>query len=362
MTHRKPELESTHRRSAWESRESTRAFVFLALTACGLFLSSRLAVPFLPALTWAVTIAVLFAPMHRWIESKVRRPGIAAGLSVFFVALIVVVPAGFVVERLVAEAGKGAEVIRGQVESGSWRRVLDAHPSVAPFGRWIEQTVDLTGMVSAAGGYLTNTGASFVRGSVRQFVGLLLTFYLLFYFLRDRRAALDALRELLPLSGAEMGRMFARIADTIYATIYGTVAVAAIQGALGGLMFWWLGLPAPLLWGLVMGLLAIIPVLGAFIVWIPAAIFLALAGSWGKATILIVWGGVVVAGIDNLLYPILVGNRLKMHTVLAFFSVVGGLFVFGAAGLILGPVVLTITMLLLEIWRARTARPGAASE
>jgi predicted PurR-regulated permease PerM len=109
-----------------------------------------------------------------------------------------------------------------------------------------------------------------------------------------------------------------------------------------------------------MALLALVPVLGAFFIWIPAAIFLALDGSWGKAMILTVWGVGVVGTMDNLLCPFLVGKRLKLHTVLAFISMVGGLIVFGVSGLILGPVVLTITMVLLEIWRSRTAAETAA--
>ncbi len=124
-------------------------------------------------------------------------------------------------------------------------------------------------------------------------------------------------------------------------------------------MFWWLGLPAPLLWGIVMGLLAVVPVLGAFIIWIPAAIFLVLEGSGGKALLLTLWGGIVVGGIDNLLYPMLVGRRLKMHTVLAFISIVGGLIVFGPSGLILGPVIFIVTRLLLEIWSSRNAAANA---
>ena len=152
-----------------------------------------------------------------------------------------------------------------------------------------------------------------------------------------------------------MDRLFSRIGDTIYATIYGTLAVSSAQGVLGGLMFWWLGLSAPLLWGVVMALLAVVPVLGAFIVWIPAALFLVLEGNWGKALILALWGMFVVGTVDNLLRPILVGNRLKLHTVLAFMSVVGGLILFGPAGLILGPLALTVTAVLLEIWRGRIA-------
>jgi predicted PurR-regulated permease PerM len=124
-------------------------------------------------------------------------------------------------------------------------------------------------------------------------------------------------------------------------------------------MFWWLGLPAPLLWGMVMAILAVVPMLGAFIVWIPAALFLALEGSWGKALILTLWGMLIVGTIDNLLRPVLVSSRLKLHTVLAFISVVGGLMLFGAAGLILGPVALTITTVLLEFWRTRAGLAAA---
>jgi predicted PurR-regulated permease PerM len=186
--------------------------------------------------------------------------------------------------------------------------------------------------------------------------------YLLFYFLRDRRSALDALRALSPLTRSEMDHLFARLDDTVHATIYGTLAVAMVQGLLGGLMFWWLGLPAPWLWGVVMGLLAVVPVLGAFIVWIPAALFLALEGSLGKALILTLWGTVVVGTIDNLLQPILVGRRLRLHTVLAFIAVVGGLMLFGASGLILGPLILATTQVLLEIWSARTRQAASPVE
>jgi predicted PurR-regulated permease PerM len=246
------------------------------------------------------------------------------------------------------------DTVRAKVESGEWLRILDGYPRVAPIAQRIERQIDLPGPISAIAAWLTTAVASFVTGSVIQAISLLLTFYLLFYFLRDRDAVLLETRALSPLSKADMDRMFRRVGDTIYATVYGTLAVAALQGTLSGLMFWWLGLPAPVLWGLVMGALAVVPVLGAFVVWVPAALFLALGGHWGKALILTVWGGVIVAGIDNVIYPILVGNRLKLHTIVAFMAIIGGLVVFGSSGLILGPVTLTVTMLLFEIWRRRT--------
>ncbi len=347
----------------WGSRSHVQILVLIAATALGIYLCYRLAQSFLAAIGWALALAVLFTPLHRWIELRLNRPNLAATVTILVVGLIVVVPATFVGQRLIMESARGAEIIKTKVESGEWRRAIQAQPRLAGVIDWVERKVDLPGTIKDIATWLTATAGSILKGSVVQMIGFCLTFYLLFYFLRDRRAALQSLKSFSPLSGPEMNRLFGRVGDTIHATVYGTLAVSAVQGLLGGLMFWWLGLPVPLLWGVVMGLLAVVPVLGAFVVWIPAALFLALEGNWGKALILTLWGGGVVAGIDNLLYPILVGNRLKMHTVLAFISVVGGLIVFGPSGIILGPVTLTFTLVLLETWRSRTeAEPHAHPE
>jgi predicted PurR-regulated permease PerM len=336
-----------------------RPLALSAATALGLYLCYRMALPFVPALTWALALAILFMPVHRRLESALKHPSLAASVSILVIGLSVVVPAALMGHRIISEAVTGADTITARVESGEWQRALDGYPGIAPIFQRIAQQIDLPGSISAIAAWLTNAIASFVRGSVIQAIGVFLTFYLLFYFLRDRRTLLLSLGDLLPLSETDMDRLVSRVGDTVHATIYGTLVVSAVQGTLGGLMFWWLGLPAPALWGLVMGALAVVPVLGAFVVWVPAALFLALDGSWGKALILALWGGVIVSTIDNLIYPILVGNRLKLHTIPAFMSIIGGLIVFGSSGLILGPVTLTVTLLLLEIWRSRT--PGVTN-
>src|SRR5450756_2667479 len=337
----------------WGSRSHVHTLLLMAVTVAGIYLCYQMAAPFFPAFTWSLALAVLFAPLYRWLEPKIKYPNLAATICVLVATLIVVVPATFVAERIIGEAARGAETIKTMVESGEWRRAYEAHPLIAPIVQWIDQQLDLPGLINNATSWLASTASSFLQGSVLQLIGIVLTFYIFFYFLRDRGAALKWLRSLSPLSGADMTRVFDGVNDTVHATIYGTFAVAAVQGTLGGLMFWWLGLPAPLLWGVVMALLAVVPVLGAFIIWIPAAIFLVLEGSGGKALLLTLWGVIVVGGIDNLLYPMLVGSRLKMHTVLAFISLVGGLIVFGPSGLILGPVIFTVTRLLLEIWSSQ---------
>ncbi|MDP3896216.1 MAG: AI-2E family transporter [Mesorhizobium sp.] len=319
----------------------------------GVAICFLLAWPFLGAITWALALAILFSPVHARIEKKLRHPGLSALISVTILAVLVVVPAAFVVERLIREAAAGAVAIQARVAAGELQRLLEAYPSLAPIGAWIDRNLNLPSMMATVTAWLSNVGATFVRGSVLQVAEVALTFYLLFYFLRDRHAAKDTFRAWLPFTRPEAEQVFHRVFDTVHATVYGTLAVAAVQGILGGLMFWILGLPTPLLWGLVMGLLSVVPVLGAFVVWIPAAILLALDGSWAKALILAIWGAGVVGGIDNLLRPMFVGSRLRLHTLPAFISMIGGLLLFGASGFILGPLAVTVTMLIVGILAVR---------
>lgn len=337
----------------WDSHNHLQTFVLILATVFGVYLCYRIAVPFLPVLAWAMTLAILFTPMQRWLELKLKNSSLSALISVLLIGLIVVVPIIFVGEQLVTQTLKGTELIESKVTTGEWRQTLESQPQMAFILSKLEHYVDLPDTLKTFTSWLSATVGVVVKGSVFQVIGLCLVFYMLFFFLRDRRLILKSIVVFSPLTVLEMRKLFRRVGDAVHATIYGTFAVAAVQGFLGGLMFWWLDLPAPQLWGLIMGLLAIIPMLGAFVVWLPAAIFLMLEGNWSSAIILALWGMLVVGTVDNLLRPILLGNRLKLHTVLIFLSVVGGLLFYGPAGLILGPVTLVITITLLEIWSIR---------
>lgn len=338
----------------WGSHSHIQTLVLLLATGAAGFVCYLIAAPFFSAIVWALTLAVLFIPLQRWLERKTHHKNVAALIAVLVIALIVVVPVIFVIQRLTLQVASGAELVSGKLASGEWRRVLEAQPKISSVTNLITEHLDIPGTVKNVASWLSKAAGGVVMGSVYHIINFCLVFYLLFFFLRDRHSALTSLRKFLPLSHKGVEHLFTRVADTIHATIYGTLAVAAIQGLLGGLMFWWLGLPAPLLWGVVMALLAIIPVLGSFVIWMPAALFLMLEGSWGKALILALWGALIVGTIDNLLRPVFVGNRLKLHTVLAFISVIGGLMLFGASGFVLGPITLTIMMVLCEQWSQRT--------
>ena len=324
------------------------------LTIFGVYLCYQMALPFLSIFAWALALAVLFKPLQDWLVSKLKKPSLAAVVCILFIALIVVVPFLLAGEQLVQEAISGSQLIETKINSGEWQRSLETQPQIAPLINRVEHFVDFPSTLKNFTSWLAKFAGTVVKNSIFQLLELSLVFYVLFFLLRDRALLLKSISSLSPLSQPEMDDLFSRISDTIHATVYGTFAIAAVQGTLGGLMFWWLGLPAPFLWGLMMSLLAIVPILGTFVIWAPAAVFLALEGQWGSAITLILWGTLVVGTIDNLLRPIIVGSRLKLHTVLIFLSVVGGLILYGAAGLILGPVTLTITIALLKVWATRS--------
>lgn len=334
----------------FNDRNAERISVLTLLAAIigGLLICVMLTMPFLGALTWAFTLAVLFSPLQAWLEKHLRYPGAAAAVTVFAAIITVAVPAGLVVNRLLHGAASGAAFIQSELAAGALQ--------LPPFLIKLEQQIDLPGIFNQFATTVSNAGASFLRGSLRQAVEIVLTFYILFYFLRDSQRAHAMLRRLLPLKADEVTQLFRRATDTVRAIIYGTIMVAALQGALAGLMFWALGLPAPLFWGVVMSLLAIIPVLGTFVIWIPEAVYLALTGEEMKAAILALWGALVVSEIDNVFRPILVGNRLKLHTVPTFIAIIGGLLFFGAPGIVLGPMTITITTFLLTVFRQRMVR------
>src|SRR2546423_654234 len=173
----------------------------------------------------------------------------------------------------------------------------------------------------------------------------------MYYLFRDGERLRAAVHNLLPLEDRKAHEIIERTGEVIGASVYGVLVIATIQGVLGGLAFWALGLPSPLLWGVVMIFLSMIPVAGAFVVWVPAAIYLVIMGHWGKAVVLAAWGTLAIGMVDNVLRPKLVGERTRLHELLIFFSVLGGLQVFGIIGLVLGPVIVAITIALLDVLR-----------
>jgi predicted PurR-regulated permease PerM len=205
--------------------------------------------------------------------------------------------------------------------------------------RWLEQ-------ISRT---LLSWGAQVVSNTISFLVEAVVAFFTLFFLFREGGSMKERALALVPLGSGQVERLITGVSDSIVANVYGCLAVGAAQGTLVSLAFWVLGLPSPILWGVVTGLLSLIPIVGSAAVWLPAAIILAAGGHWWKGLILLVWGAAIVGQIDSLIRPYVISGRVKLHTLLVFFALVGGVKAFGVMGLFIGPVVLSVTLVLLQM-------------
>jgi predicted PurR-regulated permease PerM len=275
------------------------------------------------------------------------------------VILVILIPLSLVTAAVINEAKNLANQIQ-QFQSGGFHPLDPNSPYTGRLVRWIEQYVSLDSFrqqdaisdrLNSIMGSIASRTIGVVGGVIGAVVQIFFIIFTMYYLFRDGDRILRALKDWLPLERSQSEQIFERTRDVIGASVYGVLIIAVVQGTLGGLAFWTLGIHSPLLWGVVMTFASMIPVAGAFVVWVPAAIYLALTGSYVKAALLTAWGALVIGSIDNFLRPKLVGEKTRLHELLIFFSVLGGLQVFGVLGLVLGPVIVAITLALIDIYR-----------
>lgn len=346
----------------WLTRERALVLVLILLTLGIGVLCALVVAPFVPTLTWALTLAIVGHPLHRFFRGRIGSAGGAAALATLAVTLGVAVPLLLVGGLVAREAVDAADTVRTLVAERRWEAAIARSPVLQSVAAFVQSQIDDGELPQRVVQAVAGKAQAFVVGFAYAAVGALVTVFFLFYFLRDRRVWLAAIPHFLPLSRRETDEVLTKIHDTVQAMVIGTLIVSAVQGALGGLMFWWLGLPSPLLWGTVMAVMSVLPMFGAALVWGPVALYLALTGDVGPALILTAWGALVVGLVDNVLKPLLVRGRMQLHTVPVFIAVLGGLAAFGATGLVLGPLVLALAVGLLDIWRRRFALHHAAEE
>jgi predicted PurR-regulated permease PerM len=309
-------------------------------------------------LVWAGALALVFTPLQRRIEARLRRPNLAAALSLVIVGLLVVGPATWFAQKLAEKATSVPEEIQKQIATGKWHIDSDEHPLLGRLLGLVERQVSAPESAPNSTKWVNVIISNFIKESAAAAVQACLTLYFLFHFLRDRDRMLKSIRSVLPLSESDTDTLFSRVHDTIHATVYGMFALSALQGVLGGLMYWWLGVPTPVFWAFVVAAFAFVPVIDTFVIWLPAAVYLGLEGRWGEALGVAAVVSLIVRAIENLLYPVVVKDRLKVPAICIFVALIGGVLLFGWSGLVLGPVIVTVTSVLFEICAKRLAAPG----
>ena len=352
-----------------EKRKNLQArwLALLTVTAVALYLCWLMLQPFLDVLLWALVLVIIFHPVHKRILARTKSPSWSALLSSLLVILTILVPLSLLTLAVVRELSALAQNLQANVDS-----FLNPNsPLMGKILSWLGQFVDVNQLRSqqfiserlqSMSGVIAGRTLGFLGGFLGAVVQTFFVIFTMYYLFRDGERLRAALRYALPVEGPQASEIFQRASEVIGASVYGVLVIAAIQGTIGGIAFWLLSLPSALLWGVVMILLSMIPMAGAFIVWVPAAIYLAATGHWVKALILTLVGLFVIGTIDNFLRPKLVGEKTRLHELLIFFSVLGGLQVFGILGLVLGPVVVALTLTFLEVFRKADNPPGTDHE
>jgi len=327
--------------------------LLLGLAACvllGVFLW-----PFLGAIITSGTLAILVYPAYERLRGWIPNENAAAFLGsalLFFLILLPLVGLSFALaDQLHLGADRVARDLAGKLGPGGdmreWAVSVGQSLGLTPgqiteqIDRQLREVPSL--LTQRAVGFLSGLGGSLLQGGIALFT--------LFFMLRDGPALVDILRWLLPLRPEYTDHLVDRAREVTYATMFGNVVVALVQGLLVGAAFWVLGLPAPTLWGTLVGLLSLLPMVGAPLVWAPAGILLLVHGSVGRGVILLAFGTLVVSTVDNLLRAVLVSDRAQLHPLIVFFSVLGAILVFGGVGLFIGPVLFVLALALIEAAR-----------
>jgi predicted PurR-regulated permease PerM len=344
-----------------------RTFALLTLFVLGYLLYSILQ-PFFAPIAWALFIAFLIHPLHAWLAAKLGgRDSVSAALLTVLTVVVLLGPLGALGAAFAAQV---AELLRYAQDFAvehkpSQASDLEGLPLVGPAIVWLRESLGVSLAQLQAWAMegartvlksLASLGRQAVLGALGTVVGFALMIFILYFAIRDGRAAFHDLRTLVPMRPEDRARLFAHLAAVTRAMVYGTGVTALAQGALIAIGFALAGLPSPIVFGVLAALLALVPLAGTPVVWVPAVLVLALQQRWYAAVFLLVWGG-LVATLDNFLRPMLVSGRAEVGTLTVFIGVLGGVAAFGPIGVILGPLVLALVIALIRFaLDVRTAR------
>jgi predicted PurR-regulated permease PerM len=333
-------------------RERVGTVMFYAVLLLLGYLVYRVFGPFLVPLGWAGVLVVIFYPLHARLE-KCWGATCAAAASTLGVTLILIVPGILLTTAFVKESVDAARGLQQGIAEGEF-------PWIHRAWEWVQQqappgeTTDLPTLARQTAERMAGTLAA-QAGAVLKNVAIFLfdlvvVIFAMFYLFRDASRIVDAIRRVLPFDPGPRERMLAQARDLIFASVTSGLIVAVVQGTLGGIAFAVVGLGAPVFWGVVVGFFSLLPVVGAWVVWAPAAVWLLLTGELTRGIILAVIGAGLVGTVDNFLRPALISGRSQLNGLLIFISLIGGIGVFGMLGVVLGPIVVATAASVLETY------------
>jgi predicted PurR-regulated permease PerM len=338
-----------------------------------LYLVVQILRPFIVPIIWAALLVTAFHPVYiRLVASLRGRRRTAAVLSCVLVTGIIVVPMLLLAVTLAKESVDAYNRVQSLMQSpefDSRARLIELrekHPILQTVGQFLDMHTGNIRQIVLRGlemvqGFLVGTSRTIVSGFADFIFKFLLTLVTMFFFFVDGRHILQRATALLPMQRRYAQRVIRRFQEVSVAALYGSVLTAVGQGFVGAISFMLVGLPSPVLWGAVMAFASFVPLFGTALVWFPVVVYFLLSGSYGKAIALFLIGSLVINSVDNIVKLVVIQGRIRMHTLLVFFSILGGLRAFGFLGLFLGPLIMAIFLTFLDIYevefRDQLSRP-----
>ena len=356
-------------KSPWAGRSGVGRIFLLVLLVVVLYFVERILKPFLPALVWAAILATVFYPVYQHALRYLRKRELASVVATLLLTVAIVLPVLLMVFLIAGESVKAYRALENLLESGALAKIA-AYRHSATYQALTARLAELglpepnlsatvMQMIRSGSKFLVSHSASVVSGFMSFTLQFFVMLFSLYYLFLHGPEILRELRSFLPLRPEYEERIIQKFRGVARATFSGSLAVALIQGAVGGLGFWAFGLPAPLVWGAAMAFFSLVPVVGTGLVWVPVVIFYALTGSIVKGLLMLVVFGGAVSSVDNILKPKLIQRGTEIHTLWVFVSIIGGVSVFGFLGFVLGPFLFTVLVVLIEIYRVEFGRAPA---
>ncbi len=344
---------------------------FISLLVLVTLAFAWLMLPLWTAIFWACALSVIFYPLQLWFLQHVSpRPGLMALLTLTTMMLMVLLPLLALGSSLVQDAiAFYARVQSGEIDPAKWiDTVKAAFPSFISALQELGINTDnlktkLSELAMAGSKVLASEMLAIGQNAASVFLQMALMLYLAFFLLKDGPSLVRIIIQALPLGDDREQHLLDKFAEVTRATVKGNLVVAMVQGALGGIIFYLLAIPAPLLWGVLMTVLSLLPAVGAALVWLPVSLYLYATGNYTSATILMAYGAIVIGLADNILRPLLVGRDTKLPDYLVLFSTIGGISLFGMHGFVLGPLVAALFLAFWQIFMTEIyANPATDAE
>jgi predicted PurR-regulated permease PerM len=334
---------------------------FVVLLLVVLYYVFRILEPFLAALAWAAILATAFYPVYRRVAGRLKRPRLASAVTCVLLAGLIVFPIILLTVKVAGESVEAYKSLETRVQShdiGAFQYVRETRAF-----RWVRDQAEALGLpepnlegaavrvIQIVSQFLVKHSSDVFSGFARFAFNFFVTIFATYYMFLGGPEIMKELRRLSPLRHDYEDEMIRKFKDIAVVTLEGGVLTALFQGTAGGLIFLFFGIPSPLLWGAVMALLSLVPVIGTALVWGPMVIYYLLSGAVAKGLLLFGLCAGLVGAIDNILKPLIIQRRAAIPTFWVFIGVLGGIGVFGFLGLVLGPLVVTLLFALIEIYK-----------